>query len=244
MTIVFVHGVPEDMHVWDDLRAELPDVATVALSLPGFGVSRPENFAATKEQYLEWLIVELERLSGPIDLVGHDWGGILTSRLAVTHRHLVRSFVTDVIGFFDPTFAWHPLAKLWATPGAGETIMADQAKKSADQRTVQYTSMGVALPYAQHLAVTDGVRDQCILDLYRSSKELHADWGAGVETIAKPGLFLLGTKDPFADPKRSQPRAEQLGLEVALLADLGHFWPSQGPKLAAETLRTFWSRLG
>ena len=27
------------------------------------------------EEYAAWMAAELERLGGPVDLVGHDWGG-------------------------------------------------------------------------------------------------------------------------------------------------------------------------
>ena len=58
MTAVFVHGVPEDQHLWDELRAELPHAQTAALNLPGFGAPLPEGFSATKDGYLAWLVHE------------------------------------------------------------------------------------------------------------------------------------------------------------------------------------------
>ena len=39
---VFVHGVPETFVIWDEVRANL-DVASVALSMPGFGCDRPDG---------------------------------------------------------------------------------------------------------------------------------------------------------------------------------------------------------
>ena len=75
-------------------------------------------------EYAAWLIAELEAVGEPVDLVGHDWGGILTS---ASHRsgptsspdgsatHRVRS---------TQSFTWHELAKIWQTPDAGEEFMA------------------------------------------------------------------------------------------------------------------------
>src|SRR5690606_19243733 len=83
MPAVFVHGVPETPAVWHRVVRSLhrPDVVT--LQLPGFGCARPDGFDATKEAYVAWLVEEVERLveEGPIDLVGHDWGGGLVVRL-------------------------------------------------------------------------------------------------------------------------------------------------------------------
>jgi hypothetical protein len=74
MPAVFVHGNPETSEVWDGLRSELRRSATVAVSMPGFGCSRPDDFGSSKEEYVDWLVSELERLGEPVDLVGHDWG--------------------------------------------------------------------------------------------------------------------------------------------------------------------------
>ena len=73
--IVFVHGVPETAALWDKVRAQFDD-ETVALSLPGFGCARPDGFSATKDAYAQWLVGELEQFDEPVDLVGHDWGGV------------------------------------------------------------------------------------------------------------------------------------------------------------------------
>ena len=70
MPAVFVHGVPETPAVWDGLRSHLHRDDVIALQLPGFGCPRPDGFGATKEEYVAWLVDELERIKpqGPIDL--------------------------------------------------------------------------------------------------------------------------------------------------------------------------------
>ena len=94
---------PGDRHVWDPLRAALGRDDIVALSPPGFGAPVPDRWAATSDDYLAWLIGEIEALDGPVDLVGHDWGGGHVQRLAATRPDLIRSWVSDVAGIFDPT---------------------------------------------------------------------------------------------------------------------------------------------
>jgi pimeloyl-ACP methyl ester carboxylesterase len=99
MTAVLVHGVPETPAVWEPLRAHLRRADVAALELPGFGSPRPEGFAATKEAYVGWPAGELERADGPVDLVGHDWGGALVVRLVSTRPELVRSaMATPLVG--------------------------------------------------------------------------------------------------------------------------------------------------
>src|SRR5207237_770468 len=74
---VLVHGVPETPAVWDGVRSQLGRDDVVAVQLPGFACPRPDGFGATKEEYVDWLVGELEKLrsDGPVDLVGHDRGG-------------------------------------------------------------------------------------------------------------------------------------------------------------------------
>ncbi|MGH2474574.1 MAG: alpha/beta fold hydrolase, partial [Candidatus Limnocylindrales bacterium] len=75
MPIVLVHGVPETEAVWDEFRAHLAEIESITLSPPGFGAPVPEGFGATSDDYVAWLTAELRRIDGPIDLLGHDWGG-------------------------------------------------------------------------------------------------------------------------------------------------------------------------
>ena len=102
MTIVLVHGNPETNAIWDELRKHLHAQEIVALSPPGFGAPMPEGFGATSDEYLAWLELALKPIAGPIDLVGHDWGGGHVLRLANTRPELIRSWTMDIGGCFDP----------------------------------------------------------------------------------------------------------------------------------------------
>ncbi|MBC9729437.1 alpha/beta fold hydrolase [Streptomyces sp. TRM68367] len=84
MTVVFVHGVPETGEVWDKLRRHLGREG-VALDLPGFGAVRPAGFGGGKDDHVEWLVDRLRSVPGPVDLVGHDWGALLTYRVATAY---------------------------------------------------------------------------------------------------------------------------------------------------------------
>ena len=117
--IVFVHGVPETASIWDGVR-DVISRESVALSLPGFGCLRPDNFSATKDDYVDWLVMELDRIDEPIDLVGHDWGAGLTYRVATAHADKLHSWAADIANIGHPDYVWHDFAKLWQTPGDGE----------------------------------------------------------------------------------------------------------------------------
>lgn len=117
MTVVLVHGNPETEAIWGPLVDALRRDDVVRLSPPGFGAPLPDDFPATYLAYRDWLEDELERLDGPVDLVGHDWGGGHVVNAMMHRPELVRSWASDAVGLFDPDYVWHDLAQVWQTPG-------------------------------------------------------------------------------------------------------------------------------
>src|SRR5438874_5249 len=93
---------------------------TIQMSARSGPAPPPEGFAATSDDYVSWLEGQLEGIQGPIDLVGHDWGGGHVMRLVSARPELVRSWTTDIAGCFDPAYVWHDFAQIWQTPDAGE----------------------------------------------------------------------------------------------------------------------------
>jgi pimeloyl-ACP methyl ester carboxylesterase len=244
MPIVLVHGVPETTALWDPLRAHLGRSDVVALQLPGFGCERPPGFAATKEEYVAWLVAELETVAadGEIDLVGHDWGGGFVVRLVSTRPDLVRSWVTDAAGLGDPEFEWHDLAKVWQTPDVGEAFWEQQLAVPADQGASTLESLGVPADHALVMAGwPDATMADCILALYRSAVDVGREWGGDFERVPAPGLVLLPSDDPFLSASGARAGADRAGAKVADLAGLGHWWMLQDPARGAAVLGDFWS---
>jgi len=246
VTLVLVHGVPETGAVWDPLRAELGGDDVVALALPGFGSARPAGFGATKEEYVAWLLGELERLAdqGPIDLVGHDWGGGLVIRVVSTHPELVRSWVSDAASIGREDFEWHDFAKIWQTPGEGEAFFEQQLALPLDERASVFEMFGVPPERALALAGwADEAMVGCILDLYRSAVDVGREWGPEFRDVRAPGLVVIPSEDPFLSAEGARASAAAAGASVAELPDLGHWWMLQDPARGAATLRTFFSSL-
>ncbi|MBA3303400.1 MAG: alpha/beta hydrolase [Acidimicrobiia bacterium] len=242
--IVFVHGVPETAAIWDKVRGAV-EGESVALSMPGFGCPRPEGFGATKDDYVRWLLGELERIEGPIDLVGHDWGAGLTYRVATAHGERLHSWAADIANVAHPAYEWHDFAKIWQTPGEGEAFVESQNTLAPEDRAQLFVGMGVPPDDARAMATaSDATMGSCILDLYRSATpNPHHHWGPWSPTVA-PGLVLHPTDDPFGDEKLSVEVARSLGAPVERLEGAGHFWPYQAPEKAAATLGSFWASLG
>ena len=248
MPAVLVHGVPETPAVWDPLRSRLHRDDVVALQLPGFGCARPDGFGATKEEYVAWLVGELSGLQaeGPIDLVGHDWGGGFVVRLVSTRPDLVRSWVSDAAGLGDPDFEWHEFAKIWQTPGAGEEFFDQQLAQTVEERAGVFELFGV--PHDRAVAMAGrgrphdgrlhpgplpvgGRRGQGMVP------RLPRRPGAGTGPGAVRGRRSSQTTEPGSAPGKR-------GRQSAELDGLGHWWMLQDPEKGAAVLEEFWASSG
>jgi pimeloyl-ACP methyl ester carboxylesterase len=116
MPAVLVHGVPDTQQVWKPVISRLDRKDVVTLSLPGFGCPVPGGFSATKEAYVDWLLSQLAAIQGPIDLVGHDWGGLLVVRAVSVRPDAVRSWAAGGSPL-DREYVWHQAAKACRRPG-------------------------------------------------------------------------------------------------------------------------------
>lgn len=234
--LVFLHGVPETAALWDKIRARL-DAESVSLALPGFGCPRPAGFGATKDDYAAWVLGELGQISGPIDLVGHDWGAGITYRIATAHGERLRSWAADVGKVMHPDYVWHEFAQIWQTPGEGEKFFEDQMAAPLEARAGVLEAFGIPHDDAVVLAEAgDDVMASCILDLYRSAlPNPYADWKDAWGKTSAPGLVIHPKDDPFDGEAESAEVADMLGARVARL-DAGHWWPVQAPDAAAALL--------
>jgi pimeloyl-ACP methyl ester carboxylesterase len=242
---VFVHGVPETAALWDGVR-DCIDGDSVALAMPGFGTPRPERFGATKDEYAVWLVAELERIDGPIDLVGHDWGALIATRVATTRGDLLRTWTTDVANVFHPDYVWHDVAQIWQTPTQGEEFMEAQLATPDEARGDVFVAFGVPEAAARTLGRgLDHTMSSCILDVYRSAvPNASKDWGDAVRATDAPGMLLIPTEDPFDNEAMSREMGERLDTRVETLDGLGHWWMLQDPGRAAAALAGFWNSVG
>jgi len=247
MTVVFVHGTPETSAIWGPLIDALGRDDIVTLSPPGFGAPLPDGFDPTYLAYRDWLEQELERIEQPIDLVGHDWGGGHVVNVLMHRPELVRSWVSDIVGVFDPEYVWHDLAQIWQTPDAGEAHVAAMMAGDSEERIAAVAAMGVGPEIAPALvAAQNADMGAAILRLYRSAAQpVLAEAGRALQNAAaRPGLAILATEDHFVGSDEIRRRAaERAGARTEVLDGLGHWWMIEDPARGAEVLTRFWAGL-
>ena len=249
MAIVLLHGNPETPVIWEPLVAELGRDDVYTPQLPGFGCPIPKGFGATKEEYALWLVAELEPIvyeHGPVDFVGHDWGGGIGMRAVSLRPHLFRTWACDVLGLFHPDYVWHDFAQIWQTPGAGEAYFEQNAATPEEDRIALYEAIGIPRATGERLvAAADATMGDCILALYRSAAQpAMKEWGEHLGPAATiPGLAIIAPNDPFV-------QGESLGAEVAdrigarrhVLPGQGHWWMLGDPAAGAAMLTEFWAQ--
>ncbi|OBK17935.1 alpha/beta fold hydrolase [Mycobacterium asiaticum] len=247
MPVVLVHGNPETDAIWDPLVGALGRRDVVRLSPPGFGAPLPDDFPATYLAYRDWLEAELEQIAGPIDLVGHDWGGGHVVNVVMHRPELVRSWASDVVGLFDPEYVWHDMAQIWQTPEAGEELVETMMAGTVEDRAAQLAGLGITPDIAASLAEAQGPEmGRAILVLYRSARQpAIAEAGQGLANAAvRPGLSILATEDPYVGSEEIRRRAAaRAGARTEVLDGLGHWWMVQDPARGAAVLDRFWAML-
>jgi len=245
MPAVFVHGNPETAAIWGPLFDALERDDVIALSPPGFGAPVLDGFTATRAEYVAWLAGELAAIDGPIDLVGHDWGGGHVLGFLLDNPTAVRSWCVDLIGILHPDYVWHDAAQVWQTPEAGEENIAGMVSAPKADMAALYQGLGMSAQVA--MAVAEGVDQHmgdCVLALYRDAAQpALAELGTRTEELAaRPGLMINAENDHYVgtDEQAAQ-MATRAGAQVVHLDGVGHWWMCEDPARGAATLQEFWA---
>ena len=242
--VLLLHGFPQSSHEW---RHQLPALAAagyraVAPDLRGYSSrARPEPVEA---YHADHLVADVLAVIGhlgveQVDLVGHDWGGIVAWLVAGRHPDRLRSLTAFSVG--------HPraLAQALASPGR------DQAVRSAYVRFFQLPKVPERLMLAgegaglralfANTAFTDREAMDHYVSVLREPGALTAavnwyralDMGIlrGMGSIAVPTLYLWGTDDPALGREAAEGTAAFMTgpYRFVELQDVGHWIPEEVP---------------
>ena len=245
MPAVFVHGNPETAAIWGRLLAQLDRTDVETLSPPGFGAPVPDDWGATRAEYVNWLIGELEAFDEPIDLVGHDWGGGHVMAVAMQRPDLLRSWSIDVAGIFHPDYEWHEMAQQWQKPDVGEETVKAMIEGAEADKIANYEALGMPIDVATELAAaTNETMGRCILALYRDATKPALQEAAAQlpAAAARPGLVIVASDDHYVGTEAmARGTAERAGATVTVLEGVGHWWRLQNPAAGAAVLQDFWN---
>jgi pimeloyl-ACP methyl ester carboxylesterase len=241
MPALFIHGNPDSASLWDRVRDRLDDYdgEIVAADLPGFVHPAPDGFARTKEGYVDWIVERLDELGGDVDLVGHDWGSLLVQRVASIRPDLLNTVACGGAAI-DTEYEWHPLAKVWQTPGEGERYMEEEL---TDEFGIAHLiGNGVPSEDARRNIWLTPYGKATILELYRSAVHIGAEWQQDLERLEVPAMVIWGRNDPYVPLMYGERLAERMTAELVVL-ECGHWWPFERPDETVHALLGLWSRV-
>ncbi len=256
--VLLVHGWPQHWWSW---RAVMPllaaDFRVMALDLRGFGWSEPTPRGYRKDELADDVAGVLDALEiDRVNLVGHDWGGIVGFLVCLNHTDRVERFVPMNTGHVWPTMSLRGLPKqlggfayqgLLASPLVGR-VMGGSPRVLKAVHTSISTQTGAVLDgldsYTPRFQET--ARAKAASQVYRTFQlyEFPA-WVRGRyadRRLTTPTLWLHGLKDPVIRPglfKDISAHADDVRIEY--LADCGHFPAEEQPELVARHLREFFA---
>ena len=174
-------------------------------------------------------------------------GAAATINVVMHRPELVRSWVSDIFGCFDPDYVWHDLAQIWQTPDDGEKLVDTFLGGTLEDRASRLVDLGIPSDIATRLAAAQGPEmGRAILLLYRSARQPGmAEAGRALgNAAARPGLSVLATEDTYVGSEAMRRRAaERAGARTEVLDGLGHWWMMQDPARGAAALARFWETL-
>lgn len=208
----------------------------IAVDLPGYGQSPPLNKRTTIPQYVELLAELIEQVSdGPVVLVGHSMGGMISLTLALQYPLLVERMV-----LLNPTIYGRlsRFINFFVTP---ITLLERFSLGSVLVRSVERAVVGVTdlfmrpVSFADHSGITRQDYERIRLDARRPGQgRVRADcfWAmrendlsGRLRQLETPALVLWGAEDntvPLRDAgvvAREWPQAD-----LRIIPNAGH-WP-------------------
>ncbi len=250
--VLLLHGVPETSSCWADVAPALArDRRVLAPDLPGLGGSTftgPYDVTALVAQLAALLDGEgVARL----DVVGHDWGGVLALALAGLRPDLVRRLVVvnAPYGGGPPVHrAVHvPLFALPVLPEAAFRVGGRRlvgAMLAAGWRTDRVLPPERRAEYEAAYTGADRVRG--MLGYYRAAVRPRAGAlrpGSALAQQLPPvnveqAHVLWGAADPVLPVDTGEDVVRRLGpgTRLTTLPGVGHFAPEEAPEQVADVL--------
>ena len=255
--VLLLHGVPQTSSLWDDLAPRIAATGrrVLAPDLPGLGGSAytgPYDPASVVGQLVALLTA---KTSGPVDVVGHDWGGSLALALAGARPDLVRRLAVLNAPYRDV-----PLLRAAHIPLLALPVLPELAFRAGGRRVVDaMLSIGWKAGHRldaerraeYHAAYTDPARVSAMLGYYRGAARPRLKamlpgqpTPAGAPRVtAERTLVVWGAADPVLPVSVAEGVARDLGPEcvVVTIPGAGHFVVDEAPEVVASTLLDFLS---
>ncbi len=244
--VVLLHGFPERASSWHQVAAKLHahGLRTLAPDQRGYSPgARPPRRRDYRLSLLTADVVALiERVGGPVHLVGHDWGAIVAWSLTQARPDLVRTLTAFSVphpralarsmrSSRQPLRSWYVGA--FQVRGLAERVLAHPrlaarilSRAGMDAEDLAHFERGIVA----HGALRGGLMWYRALGL--------ANRGEAARHVTVPTTMVWSDGDSFLDRDGAERTEEYVDApyELVVLAGVTHWIPSQAPDAAAEAV--------
>jgi olefin beta-lactone synthetase len=249
-TLLCVHGNPTWSYLWRRLLGAAPTGwRVVAPDQLGMGYSDRLDAPRTLPERIRDLgeLTAAMDIAGPVVIVAHDWGGVISLGWALAHREQVRGVVLINTAVHQPEYSRVPLlirlARLDAlreTVCVRSSIFVRAATALSWPPLPREVRAAYAAPYhgaGRRHSVGDFVTDIPVraTDPSRPTLDAVSD---GIRDLDVPALLLWGPRDPvFAEHHLRDLRRRLPQAELHRYQDAGHLVPEDAPRYAEDIAR-------
>ena len=245
--VVLLHGLGGAAANWGLLAPELAlERLVLAIDLPGHAGSDPLPAAPSLAPYADAVAAVAAREGiGPVDVVGHSFGGLVALRLAVRRPGVVRSLVlAAAAGITSGTrAAERVLAFLgWVQPGRRISPHWRAVARSDDLKRAVFGHWFAADP----AALTEEAVEAVLRDVGLNT-DTDSAWRAmtrddprpDLHRIQAPSLVLWGATDNQLPLEDAYEYARRLRAPVRVIADCGHLLIVERPDACLDAIERF-----
>ena len=242
--IVLSHALGLDLHMWDELAAQLAAQERPVLRYDhrGHGGSAVPAGPYSMDDLVDdaaRLIREWGR--GPVVWVGLSMGGMVGQGLAIRHPELVKGLVLANTSSQYPEAAKAMWAqRIEAVESKGLAAIVDMVMErylTAEYRAAQPDALA---ELRQRVLRTDAAGYVACCHAVAA-----VDWLERLRTVRCPTLVIAGALDVGAPVAMSQAMAQRVpGAELIVLDAASHLSVAEQPALFAQALNAFLARVG
>lgn len=247
--VLLLHGVPQTGRMWQRTAEELArDRTAIAADLKGLGDSEVAGSYRIPVLVAELAALVLHEVDGPVDVVGHDWGGVLAMALAARRPEVVRRLVV-----LNAPYRRVDLRRAAHIPFFCLPVLPELALRAGGPRMVagmiRYAWRAPEGPDPEALradadAYADPARVAAMLSYYREN--LRPQPGrrrarAVRRPVAARKLVVWGAADPVLPLPVGEAAARDLGPGTLLLSvpKAGHFVVEEAPDVTVPAVAAF-----
>lgn len=251
--VLLLHGVPETSSIWRDVAPVLARGRRVlAPDLPGLGgsaYSGPFDIPSLVGQLAA--LVEAEA-GGPVDLVGHDWGGSLALALAGARPDLVARLVVINAPYREVPLVRAAHIPFFAVPAVPELLFRLGGRRVVDAMlAIGWKSeppLDADRRAEYEAAYTDPDKVRAMLAYYRGVARPRLKALATRREPMSPArvqvaqsLVLWGALDPVLPISTGESVVRDLGASCVMVTvpGAGHFVVEEAPTVVASVLSDF-----